>query len=325
MRITCNADDQPARGPCTRAERTEPAMLNHEELASFVASCLLGESDRQPLSVESAAVALAEWQKEGMDDLPEGITAQALSDEWNRHLSGERPETISRRYVIAYALASSANRPAHLVTYAAELAPSAEQAGRQFRAKHPDRVIERIMPAYDKQQAFLRYGAGAWTDEESAEHQRKMEEAGRKSREEHEEARRIVSAYSLEEFCREQEYTARRAAEETPNADGVHVGDIFYSCWGYDQTNYDFCQVVALRGKHTAILRENACKAEMCSGYSGYKRPIRDSFRNEKEHVQRTRYDEYYHGPTMKVPELSGNHRLFPVEFGKLYSYSTGA
>ena len=146
-----------------------------------------------------------------------------------------------------------------------------------------------------------------------------------RSRIEHDEARQRVSAYTLEEFCLEQEHAARRAAEETPNADGVHVGDIFYCCWGYDQTNYDFYQVVALRGKHTAIVRESACKAEMCSDYSGYKRPIRDSFRSEKEYNLRTTFNEYYKCPQMKVPGLSGKHYMQPAQYGKLYCYSTGA
>lgn len=35
-----------------------------------------------------------------------------------------------------------------------------------------------------------------------------------------------------------------------------NVGDIFYSSWGYDQTNVSFYQVVEKRGKTTAVLRE---------------------------------------------------------------------
>ena len=49
-------------------------MLNHDELSAFVAVTLLGESDRQPLSVDDAFIALSEWIKEGVE-LPEGITA----------------------------------------------------------------------------------------------------------------------------------------------------------------------------------------------------------------------------------------------------------
>lgn len=301
-------------------------MLNHEELKSFVAVTILGESDRQPLSVDDAFIALSEWVKEGVE-LPEGITAQALSDEWNRQLSGDAaPENhspVKHRYIIKYG-AKGEESPV-LTTYAAELAENGPQAAAQFRAKHPDKQIVRIIPVNDKDNAFLLYGMGSWTDEEKAAYHATLSANYNRSRIEHDEAKKRVSSYTMEEFCLEQEYTTRRAEEETQNADGVHVGDIFYACWGYDQTNYDFYQVVELRGKHTAIVRKNACKAEMCSDYSGYKRPIRDSFCSENEYSLRTSIDEYYKCPTMKVPDLSGKHHMLPVQYGKLYCHSTGA
>lgn len=64
------------------------AAANREELASFVAITLLGDAERQPLSVEDAYVAITEWIKEGAE-LPAGITAQALSDEWNAQLAAD--------------------------------------------------------------------------------------------------------------------------------------------------------------------------------------------------------------------------------------------
>jgi hypothetical protein len=48
----------------------------------------------------------------------------------------------------------------------------------------------------------------------------------------------------------------RRKRQPTSNVHGVHVGDIFYSVWGYEQTNVDFWQVVELKGKQTAVIRE---------------------------------------------------------------------
>lgn len=45
----------------------------------------------------------------------------------------------------------------------------------------------------------------------------------------------------------------------------VRVGDIFRTCWGYDQTNVEFFQVVEIKGKH-AILREVACASETIGG-----------------------------------------------------------
>lgn len=43
---------------------------------------------------------------------------------------------------------------------------------------------------------------------------------------------------------------------ETQNELGIKVGDIFYMSWGYEQTNVDFFQVVALKGKTQVIIKE---------------------------------------------------------------------
>lgn len=40
------------------------------------------------------------------------------------------------------------------------------------------------------------------------------------------------------------------------NKFGVRVGDIFYASWGYEQTNVDFFQVVALVGNSSVRVRE---------------------------------------------------------------------
>lgn len=36
----------------------------------------------------------------------------------------------------------------------------------------------------------------------------------------------------------------------------VTVGTVLFTCWGYDQTNYDFYQVVARRGQSTLVVRQ---------------------------------------------------------------------
>ena len=43
---------------------------------------------------------------------------------------------------------------------------------------------------------------------------------------------------------------------ETQNECGVKVGDIFSASWGYEQTNVDFFQVIALVGKTSVRVRE---------------------------------------------------------------------
>ena len=138
--------------------------------------------------------------------------------------------------------------------------------------------------------------------------------------------------YTPQEFYAEQEYQTRRDSTLTQNADGVHVGDIFVACWGYDQTNYDFYQVVALKGKRTAIVRENSKRSEMCGDMTGYVRPIRDSFKDETTYTLRTKTgwypwygDNKNVGPEMNVPGLSGHHTMGLIEFGKLYHFTAYA
>lgn len=80
-----------------------------------------------------------------------------------------------------------------------------------------------------------------------------------------------------EQFAARIEYAQRRQ-EPTQNADGVRVGDIYYASWGYEQTNVNFYEVVALKGKKTAVIREIA--GECIGGFSwqGKKRPCRGEY-----------------------------------------------
>ena len=52
-----------------------------------------------------------------------------------------------------------------------------------------------------------------------------------------------------------------KAAKTEPKAEkvnkyGVKVGDLFYSSWGYEQTNVDFFQVIALVGETSVRVRQ---------------------------------------------------------------------
>ncbi len=54
---------------------------------------------------------------------------------------------------------------------------------------------------------------------------------------------------------------AARNAERKAFVHNVQVGDIFCTCWGYDQTNREAFEVIAVRGKY-ATLREVAMASE---------------------------------------------------------------
>lgn len=229
------------------------------------------------------------------------------------------------RYIITHTAAVDAGKPVVMLTHAAEIAETPEAAAVQFIEKHPDKIVMRVEAAPDASAAFERYGLGAWTDAEQAEHRARQAARYAVIKDEHDEAAERVRTFTADEFFAEISYKARRANEDTPNLDGVHVGDIFVACWGYDQTNYDFYQVVGLRGKHTAVVRKNATKEEMCSDWNGYTRPIRDAFEEEETHSMRTSINTYRNCPQMKVPGLLGHHTMTPAAFGELYRNSTGA
>lgn len=128
---------------------------------------------------------------------------------------------------------------------------------------------------------------------------------------------------TLEQLAARLEYQARRE-QPTPNADGVRIGDLFYGSWGYEQTNVDFFQVVALRGKHTAVLARIARDYVGGFSMSGTVRPCRDEFVDGEQHTVRTKTVEWY-GNTrlmMNHPTASG-HKLDPITDDKEVAYSS--
>jgi len=63
---------------------------------------------------------------------------------------------------------------------------------------------------------------------------------------------------------------------EHPGRIPLKVGDVLEASWGYDQTNVDFFQVVALRGKTQCVIRE-ICGRENPKNHDE-KAPARDVF-----------------------------------------------
>jgi hypothetical protein len=71
----------------------------------------------------------------------------------------------------------------------------------------------------------------------------------------------------------------------------MKVGDLYYSSWGYDQTNVDFYQVIAINGK-SFTLKEIASKTVDGSTYShgmaDERVPVKDAFLDKPEITKRT-------------------------------------
>ena len=70
-----------------------------------------------------------------------------------------------------------------------------------------------------------------------------------------------------------------KSAQAPTNKFGVQVGDIFYISWGYDQTNVNFFQVVALVGAVSVRIKEIHYDHVRTESYmSGYVVPVKDKF-----------------------------------------------
>lgn len=75
---------------------------------------------------------------------------------------------------------------------------------------------------------------------------------------------------------RDSETKARRSERVAPHT--LKVGDILSCSWGYDQTNVDFYQVVALKG--TTMVSAREIRATYTDGYSNVI-PVKDGFIKE--------------------------------------------
>ena len=76
------------------------------------------------------------------------------------------------------------------------------------------------------------------------------------------------------------EAKAKRAADRKARPIGLVVGDVLNTCWGYEQTNREFFQVIEIKGCF-AILREIAQVREYDGDMSGHCVPQSNSFIGE--------------------------------------------
>ena len=81
-------------------------------------------------------------------------------------------------------------------------------------------------------------------------------------------------------WYRKLNYTGKKQIkQEQKNYLDVKVGDIFHFSWGYEQTNANYFQVVALKGTKQVIIKEIAYEIAETTGFDSYKvRPIKNSF-----------------------------------------------
>lgn len=90
----------------------------------------------------------------------------------------------------------------------------------------------------------------------------------------------------IEKFLKEQENLIKRKhmkreEEKKIINESIEIGKIYYTSWGYEQTNGEFYQVVGRKGKKTLLLKEIGSN-QISSGFdSGYFEAVKDNFISE--------------------------------------------
>lgn len=101
------------------------------------------------------------------------------------------------------------------------------------------------------------------------------------------------------------------------NVDGVKVGDIYYTSWGYDMTIVDFFQVISVTAKRAKLKKISSKVVNGSAGYSGKVIPVKDSFKENAE-VITTGTDISYDGKSTILKNCDG-HTGYKYENIPLY------
>lgn len=164
------------------------------------------------------------------------------------------------------------------------------------------RVADRASSAvaYIYERAGVPYAvAFAGKAQKPAWHFRFRSEASRESR---------VRAFFAATAATEQRRVARRA-ERAAFVHPFKAGDVFSTCWGYDQTNREYYQCVEVRGKHL-IVREIASGYVETQWLAGIATPMPGAFVGEPARVLAQpggfRCPRYGHWASYDAPKLVG-------------------
>lgn len=88
---------------------------------------------------------------------------------------------------------------------------------------------------------------------------------------------------------------------------GIKVGDVFYESWGYEQTNIDFWQVTALKGKTQIVLHAISSKTVKDIGFCSIMvKPIKNAW---TKHYAGEKITKKVQG-TIENPYCSAEHGI---------------
>lgn len=87
-------------------------------------------------------------------------------------------------------------------------------------------------------------------------------------------------------WYRKLDYTGTKQNKQQ-NYLGVKIGDIFHYSWGYEQTNANYFQVIALKGTKQVIIKEIAYQVTETTGLDSYKvRACKDKFLKDSQFIK---------------------------------------
>ncbi|GGO94987.1 hypothetical protein [Stakelama pacifica] len=116
---------------------------------------------------------------------------------------------------------------------------------------------------------------------------------------------------------------AKKRAERSAWQNPYKVGQIFSTCWGYDQTNREYYEVVEVRGKHL-IVREIATEYVETQWLAGKVVPLPGSYISEPHRVlaqpygfREPRYK--HHLATLETPTMVGGVPTYGADFVSSY------
>lgn len=91
----------------------------------------------------------------------------------------------------------------------------------------------------------------------------------------------------------------------------IKIGDIFYSSWGYDQTNVNFYQVIDTTEKTVTVQEIMGSITRRDTDMSGYTVAVKDSFIANTERGQK--YEKEY-APMRKIVNMAGDRPSIKIE-----------
>jgi len=94
----------------------------------------------------------------------------------------------------------------------------------------------------------------------------------------------------------------------------LKVGDVLYSSWGYEQTNIDYYQVVALIGKTMVSVRKIACEREQTEWEQGRSVPAVNQFIGEPMRRKIKKFDHTGAG----CVSITSYSLAYPLEYTEI-------